>query len=118
MAGEKLNYVYSAYAGANHVGKEGRFVTITGAKDGLPVVTVTTAGTKADGVILRGDEQGTVERIGKDGILWVVADDAIPSIGEVEVGNEGGCKPKDSGIAVGKALATATKGDMIPVFVY
>lgn len=114
MAGEKIGYTYSAYAGADLVDKEGQFVKISGGLNGLPVVSIATDALQADGVILRGDVKDAVVRIGHSGIVMAVAGGNIAASEAVEV--LGGKAVKaTAGKAVGIAISDAADGDMFPI---
>lgn len=118
MAGEKIGYVYSAYAGADHTGKEGYGVVISGGADGLPTVSIATAGVKIDGVILRGEVKDATDRVAKEGIVMMVVGTAIGAAGEVEIDDNGAIITKATGVAIGKVFAAADAGDIVPVFLY
>ena len=118
MAGEKIGYVYSAYAGADHTGKEGCGVVISGGADGLPTVSIATAGVKIDGVILRGEVKDATDRVAKEGIVMMVVGTAIGAAGEVEIDGNGAIITKTTGVAIGKVFAAADAGDIVPVFLY
>lgn len=113
MAGEKLGYIYSAYAGEDLVGKEYLLVRITGAKNGLPVVKLATDAESVSGVILRGDVQDATVRICNQGIAMVEAYGNITAGGPVEA-KDAKAMAVSSGIPAGIALQTATAGDIIP----
>lgn len=117
MAGEKLGYIYSAFAGADLVGKEGQFAKITGAKEGLPVVGIATDAMAADGVILRGDAKDTTVRICNQGIVMAQAGGVIAAADAIEISG-GKAVKATTGEVVGRALSSAVKGDVIPMMIY
>jgi hypothetical protein len=115
MAGEKLGYTYTARAAADHQGLEGIAVVINGGAEGIPQVEVAGAGVAIDGVILRGEKAGEVERIGKEGVIMMITGAAIVAAGEVEIDADGKVITKASGVAIGECFAAASSGDMIPI---
>lgn len=117
MAGEKLGYVYGAFAGADLVGRENLFVEITGAAGGLPVVSIATDAEAADGVILRGDVKDATVRVCNEGIVMVKAGGVIAAADAIEVSG-GKAVKATTGKVVGKALSSAVNGDVIPMMIY
>ncbi len=111
---EIVKFAISAYAGEDLTGKEGYVVEINGVRQGLPVVKTAVDHTKAIGVILRGEKKDEAVRVAIEGIVDVIAGGDIDGGTEVEV-SQGKVVPKDSGQAIGIALADATDGSIIPV---
>jgi hypothetical protein len=119
MTGEKLGYVYGAVSAADLTGKEGYAVVISGSgTNTVPKVAIAGAGVKIDGVVLRGDVVGAMNRIGKDGFIMMKVGATISAAGEVEINASGLIIPKASGTAIGKVMAAAATNDVVPVFVY
>lgn len=111
---EIVKFAITAYAGEDLTGKEGHVVEISGVRQGLPVVKKAADSTKVIGVLLRGEKQDEAVRVAIGGIVGVIAGADIDGGTEVEV-SQGKIVPKNTGQAIGIALADATDGAIIPV---